>query len=463
MFSFIRRIWNDPVGSKVVATGVVAALASPFFSGTLEIVLIILGAIIIATGLVPVFTSKTESKIILVDEGRITTIKQPKFSRLTRRVVLSSVILAFILSTAHFVVRFWKRDSSNEVKMLIARFEGPDSKSYRVQEIILAQLQRATKEYGDVSIQALDKEITAQEGSEVARAEGKNLRAAVIVWGWYGTTSEKAIITIHFEILEKPKLLDLKSNNEVLTIDRSQLETYTIQQQLSQEMTYLILVTLGIALYEAEDYEGAISRYTDALTQVAVPHQMVDPAMLYFLRGMCYDFRDDNKALADYDQALKLNPNWANALESRGRIYFDQDDFDRALSDFNRAISIDSKALIAIYLRAGIYLWRNLFESAIADYSLFISLKSEFANAFCNRGIAYAKMGEEARAFDDFNQAIRLNPNYAPAYRQRGTGYLREDKLDLAISDFNQAITLDPQEPQSFIKRGGAYLTKPEY
>jgi tetratricopeptide (TPR) repeat protein len=42
---------------------------------------------------------------------------------------------------------------------------------------------------------------------------------------------------------------------------------------------------------------------------------------------------DDDRAVADYDQALKLDPNYALAYNNRGNAYFRKKNYDRAIAD----------------------------------------------------------------------------------------------------------------------------------
>ena len=44
------------------------------------------------------------------------------------------------------------------------------------------------------------------------------------------------------------------------------------------------------------------------------------------------------RAIADYDPAIKQNPNAATSFNNRGTAYYFKRDFDRAIADFNEAI-----------------------------------------------------------------------------------------------------------------------------
>ena len=55
----------------------------------------------------------------------------------------------------------------------------------------------------------------------------------------------------------------------------------------------------------------------------------------YYLR------RDYDRAISDYNQALKINPNYALAYYDRGVVYYDRHDYEKAAADLSKAIQGD--------------------------------------------------------------------------------------------------------------------------
>src|SRR5262249_21929950 len=60
---------------------------------------------------------------------------------------------------------------------------------------------------------------------------------------------------------------------------------------------------------------------------------------------------DYDRAIADYSEAIRLNPQYALAFDNRGNAYWNKADYDRALSDYNEAIRLDPKYASAYYNR----------------------------------------------------------------------------------------------------------------
>jgi tetratricopeptide (TPR) repeat protein len=155
---------------------------------------------------------------------------------------------------------------------------------------------------------------------------------------------------------------------------------------------------------EAQDYQRQLERCgidpkprlppveaIEACTAV-IKSGKAAPAILaeaFVNRGDAYRSRqnDIDRALADYDEAIRIMPTFALAFISRGFVnLFARPQLDRAITDFSEAIRIDPAA----------------------------------ANVFYYRGVAWFDKGEWDRAITDFDQAIRLRPNFSIAYRDRG-------------------------------------------
>ncbi len=173
-------------------------------------------------------------------------------------------------------------------------------------------------------------------------------------------------------------------------------------------------------------------------------------AVAYNNRGNAYSAKGDlDRAIADFNQALGLDPNLATVYYNRGTAYDDKGDLDRAIADFNAAILLDPKFAVAYNNRGSAYNAKGDFDRAIADYSAAIRLDPKYAVAYNNRGNAYSAKGDFDRAIADCNEAMRLDPKYALGYRTRGIAYLYKGDLAKALADVGQASKLDPKQAYS--------------
>ncbi|MCT7964455.1 tetratricopeptide repeat protein [Laspinema sp. D1] len=149
----------------------------------------------------------------------------------------------------------------------------------------------------------------------------------------------------------------------------------------------------------------------------------------------------------------------------RGKEQFYRGDFTDALASFNEAIRLKPDYPEA-YNNRGTVLCDNLgqYEDAIASYNEAIRLKPNYPLAYSNRGIAQRNLGQYEDAIASWNEAIRLKPDYPEAYNNRGAVLC--DKLEQyedAIASYNEAIRLKPDDPDAYYNRGVAQYNLGQY
>lgn len=200
-----------------------------------------------------------------------------------------------------------------------------------------------------------------------------------------------------------------------------------------------------------------------ALSQTAQT-TMPTTAEEYFKRGNDYRNKNDlEKAIADYTEAVKLDPQLAKAFLNRAVVHFHLKDYDAAIADSTQAIKINPQYAEAYHNRGTAYGSKGRYTEALADIDQAIKINSQMAEVHFSRGVINNALGNTDRAIADYSQAVKLDPQLAKGYHNRGLSYYRNKDYDLAMSDFTQAISLKPNEPMGYWARGGVYADKKEY
>jgi tetratricopeptide (TPR) repeat protein len=96
-----------------------------------------------------------------------------------------------------------------------------------------------------------------------------------------------------------------------------------------------------------------------------------------------------------------------------GVIRYRADDIDSAIADLTEAVRIDPQFAEA-YLMRGVA--HGDTPAAIEDFSEAIRLNPSYIQAYYNRGLARGSIGDYAGAIDDFTKVLQLNPNH-PQWR----------------------------------------------
>src|SRR3954451_20848803 len=115
-------------------------------------------------------------------------------------------------------------------------------------------------------------------------------------------------------------------------------------------------------------------------------------AILHSNRGIAYGKAGDyDRAIADFDAALRINPNHMRAYLNRGNANFSRRDYDRAVADFSQAIRIEPRNVTIVMSRATAFEAKGDFGRAIADYDLALKLDPNLTAAMINRGFAWRR------------------------------------------------------------------------
>jgi tetratricopeptide (TPR) repeat protein len=118
-----------------------------------------------------------------------------------------------------------------------------------------------------------------------------------------------------------------------------------------------------------------------------------------------------DKAIACYDEEIKLQPQNAAAYMSRAQAYYGLQRWNRALADYNKAIELDPKSSQYFTERGVTKLQLGLNEQGVADFSQAIALNPKDGNAFYNRAIALDKLGKADLANKDRQEVAKLGYN----------------------------------------------------
>jgi tetratricopeptide (TPR) repeat protein len=184
-----------------------------------------------------------------------------------------------------------------------------------------------------------------------------------------------------------------------------------------------------------------------------------DLALVFNNRGNAYSDKNDyDRAIADFNEAIRLDPKYAFPYDGRGKAYYSKNDLNHAFADFDQAIRLDPKFAGAYNNRGNVYYDKKDYDRAIADYDQAIRLDPEYAFAYNGRANAYNVKNDYDRAIADYDQAIRLDPKNPFPYNGRGGAYDDKKDYDRAIADYDQAIRLDPKYANAYYGRGLAKL-----
>ena len=164
--------------------------------------------------------------------------------------------------------------------------------------------------------------------------------------------------------------------------------------------------------------------------------------------------------------APKLKPAPDSALyRKRGDEYYNVGEYERAISEYDQAIRLNQQDVAAYISRGFAYHYKNNLDRAFENYKTAIRLKSELALEPTIQCVLYnpVKGGKTNKVIEECSNTIDSFANFALAYYVRGNAYLNQEDPDRAVADFNKFIELNPKNASTYISRGDAYWDKEDY
>jgi protein O-mannosyl-transferase len=209
-----------------------------------------------------------------------------------------------------------------------------------------------------------------------------------------------------------------------------------------RSMVVFSAVALGLGFLTArrnEDYRSGLSIWSDTVAK--------RPNNVRALNNLGFVLADAGRAreaIARYEQALRLKPDFApahlnlgNALSRMGRL-------PEAVQHYEEALRLKPDYAEAHYGLGNALTRAGRAREAVAHYEEALRLRPDYPEAHNNLGLLLAQAGRMTAAIAHYEQAFQLDPDYAEAHYNLGTVLLQVGRVSDAMVQFEQTLQLKP-------------------
>jgi tetratricopeptide (TPR) repeat protein len=222
------------------------------------------------------------------------------------------------------------------------------------------------------------------------------------------------------------------------------------------------LYELGLEAYKQDATDRALAYFNEALRLDTTN------ADAYLQRGRILAGRRPSSsanleaAIADFSKAIECNAQLAEAFAERAKAHADQHRTDQALADANQAVRLAGQNPEMLYNRANVKHLLGLDDGALEDCSAALRLRPKMAECFNLLGVIHYQRKQDDLALKELTRAIELDPG-SGGYSNRSTVYQRIGEFDKAIADCNVVLRRQPDYVWGHCNRGQAYKGKGQY
>jgi tetratricopeptide (TPR) repeat protein len=213
----------------------------------------------------------------------------------------------------------------------------------------------------------------------------------------------------------------------------------------------------ALALAYQFRYEAAISELKDYFAEVENLEKLITPQIA--------------KCSGGFDQ-LKANGYWYRAQVYFLEGYFEPDVrrksefFDKALEQFDQALKVKEDFAAAYMMRGVVYGYLKKHEEAIGQYNRAILFSTEEpvkASLYESIGLVHSILGRYEDALTNVQEAIRRDPNNPSFYDSLAVIYVSQGKLADSMTQLKKAAELrkeNPSDPNPYYQLGSLYVIR---
>lgn len=156
--------------------------------------------------------------------------------------------------------------------------------------------------------------------------------------------------------------------------------------------------------------------------------------------------KEFDQAIRLFGEAIDKKKDYSDAYNNRGIAYQKKQILDKALADFNDAIKFDPKFWEAYYNRAETNFLLGNGKEALPDLAFITKTYQDSSYYHVLVGDVKNLNGDASGAISSYEKAILLNPKNAEAYVNHGSIYYQDKKYEIAKKDFLQALKINPNQ-----------------
>ena len=242
-----------------------------------------------------------------------------------------------------------------------------------------------------------------------------------------------------------------------LNLQERQQEILNIQSQLKHQSLLLperasLSNQKAILLHIERRYSEAIASYDKALEIKPDYHEAWNNRGIAF-----YYLQRYSEAIASYDKALEIKPDDHEAWNNRGIAFYYLQRYSEAIASYDKALEIKPERHETWYNRG--YALGNLqrYSEAISSYDKALEIKPDYHVAWNNRGLALGDLQRYSEAISSYNKALEIKPDYHVAWNNRGLALGNLQRYSEAIASYNKALEIKPDYPKALYNKACCY------
>ena len=184
---------------------------------------------------------------------------------------------------------------------------------------------------------------------------------------------------------------------------------------------------------------------------------------LYQQGNTYYELQRYQKAIAAYDRAIEIKPNYSLSWNGKGATLYELKQYEDALIAYDKAIQLQPSYLDAWKGRAFTLYKLNRYSEALASFDKVLDQENELPEVWNARGEILSNLKNYNQAIKSYDRAIELQEDYEQAWYNKGRGLHRIGRYKDAVRAYEKVIDLKVDNVSAWYNLGNALVNLKRY
>ena len=215
----------------------------------------------------------------------------------------------------------------------------------------------------------------------------------------------------------------------------------------------------GIKYAEEGRYSKALKAFNETIRSAKADADKNWLAEVFFQKAsVYYALEEFEKAVSEYKEAIKLNPNSTVFYNALGIAHSELKQYKAALDAYKKALELSPTKAEPHYNIGLVYLKQGTFPPAVDAFKQAIAIDAKWVDAHNGLAEAYLKQGLLSQAEKSYVKAVRLSPDRIGAILGLGQVYAKQTRFNDAITKFEKVIEIQRDNTDAHYQLAQVYI-----
>ena len=182
------------------------------------------------------------------------------------------------------------------------------------------------------------------------------------------------------------------------------------------------------------------------------------PVLYNFYGVASKNLGDEKSALANFEKAISLRPDYAEAYSNFGNFLLKIGDNDGAIQNYKKALELKPDYAEAHYNLGNALQQSKEPEKALKQYLRSIRLNSNYVDSYFRIAAIFDARGDFSKALENYSKVVDLSPDNAEANCNIGRIQMELGNMNEAISSIKRSLILNAELEASYECLGKALM-----